>query len=76
MLKSRTRPAKAEAEDAGLVEIAAWGAWFLHAHTERLRVADLSPDTYARELAAVEALAAAVTERMRDDYQARKGGKP
>lgn len=76
MLKSRTRPAKAEAADAGLGEIAAWGAWFLHAHTERLRAADLSADNYGRELAAVEALVAAVTERMRDDYQARTGGKP
>lgn len=67
---------KTQRRDANLQQIDDWGRWFLDAHIERLGAAGLTPTEYDRELAAVQALAAAVMERMRDDYQARKRGKP
>ena len=56
---------------AGLAEIDAWGDWFINAHTERLRAADLSPEQYARDLAVVTTAAATAVEKMRQDFCAR-----
>ena len=55
----------------GLAAIAAWGEWFRNAHHERLRD---SPDQHfvAAERAQIDALATAITERMKSDYLARR----
>ena len=59
-------------DDAGLQQIADWGAWFLSAHTQRLAELNLPRDQHDRELADVTRIAAAVTDRMRSDYLARR----
>lgn len=57
--------------DEGLQQIDAWGDWFISAHTERLRGAGLTPIEREREDATIQAQAAAIVSKMRDDYRAR-----
>jgi hypothetical protein len=64
--------AKAKTLDAGLQQIADWHRWFISGHTQRLAELNLSPDQHARELADVTRTGAAVVERMRSDYLARR----
>ena len=56
--------------DPGLEEIARWETWFRLAHAQRLADLHLPPDQHAKEAAEVETVAAAVVNRMREDYRA------
>lgn len=58
--------------DPGLDKIDEWHRWFVEAHTTRVRAADMSPDQQARELADIKTLAAAIAERMRENYGRRQ----
>ena len=68
---ARQQPTAA-ADDQSLAEIAAWGRWFVSAHAQLLEELHLTPEQHFRELAAVTELAAAITQRMRDDYRRRQ----
>jgi hypothetical protein len=58
----------ASTTDPGLQDIADWYTWFVTGHAQRLRDDGVDADTFAREHAAIVAVADAVTARMREDY--------
>jgi hypothetical protein len=57
--------------DPGLAEIDRWVSWFRAAHLERITTLGLERTEREHDIAAVDALAAAIGERMRADYLGR-----
>jgi hypothetical protein len=65
------RPARIDARiEAGLKEIADWHQWFVAGHTARLADLHLPQAEYDALLATMTAQAAAMVEKMREQYLA------
>ena len=64
-----SRPAAIE---RGFAEIAAWHVWFVAAHRQRLAADGLDPESIDRAMGPIVTLADNITQRMRDDFLARR----
>jgi hypothetical protein len=54
--------------DAGFEDIDTWHRWFVTAHRQRMHDDGYDADAIVREGALIDALAANIRERMRDQY--------